>query len=417
MSADKIYNILEQAGFINSSRLFVKQKSKLQPAFRIISDADLLNRTLLFFQKIRAKILFGAGGLPILLSVFLIITGCHSTKIAENTTEKKYIMYPEAPDTARIQYLTKISSTLDLNQKKTPFKDFLLGREKVNALVKPYGMAIHKGKIYVCDMYGGGVSIWDLEKKTFGLLNTDGGGKLRGPVNCFVDENGDVYVADPLMKQVVVFDAKGNYIKSLGEKQNFIPNDVCVQGNKIFIANKEGNNILVYSKDSTKKLLYSFPDSTKDVLEKIQLPTNIAINNDKIYVSNFGTFQIKYYSLEGKFIDTIGSHGVNLGQFSKPKGIAVDRESILYAVDADFDNVQLFNEKGQLLLFFGDHYNGPGDLYTPAKVIIDYDNLKYFQSYVNPAYDLKYLIFVTSQYGPDKLNVYGRIEPKKPALK
>ena len=126
---------------------------------------------------------------------------------------------------------------------------------------------------------------------------------------------------------------------------------------------------------------------------------------------------IKRYTLDGEYIDSIGSRGDGLGQFAKLKGIAVDSESNIYAVDASFDNVQMFNNEGKLLMAFGGHYEGPGGLIIPAKVMIDYDNLQYFQKYVDPAFDLKYLIFVTSQYGPDLINVYGRVEPKSgPAM-
>ena len=64
-------------------------------------------------------------------------------------------------------------------------------------------------------------------------------------------------------------------------------------------------------------------------------------------------------------------------------------------------------------MFFGGNYKGPGYLWLPAKVIIDYDNLSYFQKFVDPSFELKYLILVTSQYGPDKINVYGFVEPAK----
>lgn len=94
------------------------------------------------------------------------------------------------------------------------------------------------------------------------------------------------------------------------------------------------------------------------------------------------------------------------------KGIAVDKENNLYVVDAGFENVQIFNNKGQLLMFFGGSYKGPGDMWLPAKVIIDYDNLNYFQKYVHESFDLKYLIFVTNQYGPSKINIYGFVETK-----
>jgi len=43
---------------------------------------------------------------------------------------------------------------------------------------------------------------------------------------------------------------------------------------------------------------------------------------------------------------------------------------------------------------------------------IDYDNLKYFEEYVDKSFDLKYLIFVTNQYGPDRISVYGFVEDK-----
>ena len=83
-------------------------------------------------------------------------------------------------------------------------------------------------------------------------------------------------------------------------------------------------------------------------------------------------------------------------------------------VDAGFENVQIFNKDRKLLMYFGGSYKGPGDMWLPAKIIIDYDNLEYFQKYVDPGFTLKYLIFVTNQYGPDKVNVYGRVTPKTP---
>ena len=52
-------------------------------------------------------------------------------------------------------------------------------------------------------------------------------------------------------------------------------------------------------------------------------------------------------------------------------------------------------------------------MYMPACIAIDYENLQYFEKFVDEDYNLKYLILVTNQYGPYKLNIYGRIELKK----
>jgi len=52
-------------------------------------------------------------------------------------------------------------------------------------------------------------------------------------------------------------------------------------------------------------------------------------------------------------------------------------------------------------------------MWLPAKVTVDYEHLKYFQKYVDPGFHLKYLIFVTNQYGPDKINIYGAVDVLK----
>ncbi len=342
-----------------------------------------------------------------------VFEGCNTnniTKTKDNT--KPLVIYPAPPEQARIQFLTKITSSADLGKKQLFFTKLILGQERAKAMVKPYGISIHKGKLYVCDQYGGGMEIIDLETRDFRFFRPGGKGMLRAPINCSVDDKGYLYIADVGRQEIVVFDEKENYVRCFGEKEKFKPTDVVVYHDKIFVANTASNKINVYSADSAGKLLYSFPDVEPTDKAFLGIPANIAVEGDRVYAADFGYAMIKRYTIDGKFIDTIGSRGDRPGQFSKLKGIAVDHESNIYAVDAGFDHVQIFNKDGKLLLVIGGHYQGPGDLIIPAKVMIDYDNIKYFEKYVDPSYDLKYLIFVTSQYGPDLINVYGRVDPK-----
>lgn len=347
-----------------------------------------------------------------LISAFIAFSGCKSSKTSKSKEATPLVIYPPPPEQTRIQYLTKITSTLDLDKKQNFFSKFILGEEKPKAMVKPYGLAIHKGKIYVCDQYGGGMEIIDLEKREMEFFRPQGKGKLRAPINCFVDDKGYLYIADAGRYEIVVFDDKGNFVNSFGEKEKFKPVDIAVYDNKIFVANISNGKINVYANDTSYKLLSTFPDIEPGNPGFLCSPSNIAVKNDRVYASDFGCPSIKIYSLDGKFIDTIGTQGDRPGQFAKIKGIAVDNELNVYAVDAAFENVQVFNDERKLLIVFGGHFTGPGDLIIPAKVIVDYDNLKYFQKFVDPSYDLKYLIFVTSQYGPNLINVYGRVDPK-----
>jgi DNA-binding beta-propeller fold protein YncE len=340
---------------------------------------------------------------------FLVLIACSSQK---NLPVQPLIVYPPLPDTARIQYLTSISSSDNTTIQRSKFSEFVLGEDESKQIKKPYGVAIHKGKIYVCDSGLGGLEIIDLNKKTFDYFLPEGAGQLRLPLNCFVDEDGNLFVADGERQQVVAYSITGTYISCFGEAENFRPTDVFVYKDEIWVTNVLDNHIYVYRK-GTYSLLKKIPDVEKGEPGFLYQPTNLIVSDDKVYVSDMGDFNIKMYDHEGQFIKSFGSHGTQVGQFVRPKGIAVDRDKNIYVVDAGFENTQIFDEDGNLLMFFGGPYKGPGDLWLPAKVIIDYDNLSHFQHYVDPGYTLKYLVLVTSQFGPDKLNIYGAVEPKR----
>jgi DNA-binding beta-propeller fold protein YncE len=344
----------------------------------------------------------------LLLITLWFLSSCSATK---NVAEKSYVVYPPAPDTARIQYLTSISSSDNTTIRKSGFNKFVMGEEESKQIKKPYGVAIKDGKIYVCDSGLGGLEIIDLEKKTFELFLPDGAGQLRLPLNCFVDDDGNLFIADGERQQVVVFNHHGSYVTSFGEKENFRPTDVFVYDDKVWVSNVLDNHVYVYQ-NGNFNLLYKLPEAEKGTPGYLYQPTNLFVTPELVYVSDMGDFNIKTYTHDGQFVKSIGSHGTGTGQFVRPKGIAVDKEMKLYVVDAGFENTQIFDKDGKLLLFFGGPYKGPGDLWLPAKVVIDYDNLKYFEDFVEPGYELKYLVLVTSQFGPDKLNIYGAVQIK-----
>ncbi len=343
------------------------------------------------------------------LFALIIALGSCSKKI----TPTNVVIFPAPPDTARIQFLTSYSNSESIQGKRNSFATFILGKSEPLAINKPYGIAVNKSKIYICDDFIKGLEIINLEKKSFNYFIPTGKGQLKTPINCFVDNNGYLYIADVGRMQIVVFDDKGNYVNAFGESENFKPCDVSVNDNKIWVADLKGQKIRIYSKDAENKLLFSIPELQKGEDGFLFQPTNLYVTNDKVYVTDFGDFKIKTYSHDGNFIESVGSYGKTVGQFVRPKGIAVDKEQNLYVVDAGFENVQIFNKDKKLLMFFGGSYKGPGYMYLPAKVTIDYDNLSYFEKYVDPSYKLKYLVFITNQYGPDKVNVYGHVEPIK----
>jgi len=338
----------------------------------------------------------------------LIFISCSGNKQLSNNIEP--VVFPPAPDEPRIQFLTSFSKSTDFTGEQSAITGFIMGEEEPLPILKPYGLAVGIKRIYVCDSQLGGLEIMDMEDGSFGYFIPEGRGKLKQPINCFVNQTGLLYVADAQRQQIVIFNSELEYVGEIGDSSVLKPTDVFVTDKQIFINDISKHSVDVYDRFS-RKYLRCIP-SVAIENNKLFSPVNISVFKDKIYISDLGDSKVKVYDLDGNYIRTIGMIGNSPGKFSRPKGIALDQDENLYVVDAGFENVQIFNKDGNLLMYFGGSYTKPGDMWLPAKVVIDYMNLDYFKDYVDPSFNLNYLIFVTNQYGPDKVNVYGFISKK-----
>lgn len=349
--------------------------------------------------------------LYLLIAGLLIPLSCTNKQIIKSPSDDNIIIYPSPPDPPRIQFLTSINTSFDIAGKQSGFNKFIFGEEQPKPIIKPYGIFVRNGKLYIADTGARGIVIIDPVNQNFDYFIPSGLGQLQLPINCFVDEEGKLYIADGNRRQIVIFDEQGKYVNAFGDKENFKPTDVFVQNNKIFVANLEAQKIQVYDSGDFSHL-YNFPETDQKDSTYLYQPVNIYVAHDRVYVSDFGDFKIKIFTPEGKFLESVGRYGRNFGEFVRPKGIAVDRDSNLYVVDAAFENTQIFNSKGELLMFFGGSYNGEGSMGLPAGIAITEELLDYFRPMVHESFELIHLIFVTNQYGSEKINVYGYIKPR-----
>jgi len=335
----------------------------------------------------------------------LVLAGCATPpKPQEEKKEAGPVFYPPLPNPPRIQFLTSFSGAKDLKKKeKSGLATFVLGKESIEEkmLKKPYGVTLFDGKLYVVDSSSGGYAIFDLKNDTF---HTVGG--LKKPINIAIDAEGNKYITDTILKQVLVFDRGDNRIKAFGQIGEMKPSGIAILGNKLFVTDLKNHQVRVLDKVSGE-FLYTIGTAGSDE-GKFVYPTNIAVGPDgNLYVSDSANFRVEVFSPEGRFIRKLGEVGTSLGNFARPKGIAVDRKRHTYVVDAAFQNVQVFNSEGMLLLFFAEPGIGPGQLYLPTDISIDYENVAYFQPYAAPGFQLEYVILVSNQFGPNKVNVYG----------
>jgi DNA-binding beta-propeller fold protein YncE len=345
---------------------------------------------------------------------FCVLVGLLSGCATANKTPKPYTFFPPSPDEPRIQYLTAFASDAELGRHRS-FADFITGEEKpADPLIKPYGLSVHAGKIFVCDTVAGVIEVFDLKKSRASYFSPQGEGKLRLPINISVDADGTRYVADTGRNQVLIYGDDGTFLEALGKKDEMKPADVAVTADRIYVADLLNHCVRVYSK-SGHQLLFTIPTDAKATVGKLFSPTNLAVDQpgNRLLVSDTGGNVVQVYDLSGKFLRSIGHAGVAPGLFARPKGVAVDRQGLAYVVDAATQVVQIFDTEGRLLLFFGESGASiQGQVILPAAVKVDYDSIGYFKKYVAPGRQCEYLIFVTSQFGGQKVSVYGFLKQK-----
>jgi len=338
-----------------------------------------------------------------------IISGCAS----RTHKEKEFIppAYPPPPEKPRFIYERTLRSSFDVKEQTAMerFKTFATGSVGAGyGLQKPYGIAVYQGRVYVADTVQRVVLQFDAPGKDFTVIGQEGLGQLSKPIGIDVDRNnGTIYVADNSAKRVVVYDKDGKYLRAIGGSDFFDrPSGVAVSpdGSKIYVVDTGGV-------DSDNHHMFIFDAFTGEHLKTVgsrgvengqfNLPLQVSTGPDgTVYVVDGGNFRVQAFYPDGTFKMAYGAIGRRSGQFSRPKGIAADKEGNTYVVDAAFGNFQIFNAKGQLLLYVGDRgFEGkPGEYMLPAGIAVDEDG----RVYMVDQYFKKVDVFRPADLPPDK---------------
>lgn len=341
----------------------------------------------------------------------LSLAGCLSspTRPAAGVTEAGAVavFYPPLPNSPRIQYLTTLSGERDLAAARGKFADYVLGDERESRqLVQPYGVALFAGKIYVADSRAPGLAVFDLTQRRFSLLSGVGGGRMKRPINVRLDSDGTKYVTDTGRDQILVYDRDDHFVSAFGRQGQFKPVDVAIAGDRLYVTDIKHHQVHVLDKRSGRTL-FTFGQAGSEPGELFH-PTNLAVGPDgDIYVVETSNYRIQRFTAEGRTVRSYGAVGSVPGSFARPKGIAIDRAGRLYIGDAAFENVQIFDADGRLLMDFGQPGDGNEGLSLPAGVSVDYDNVDAFRHFAAPGFRVEHLILVSSQFGPNKVDVFG----------
>ena len=319
------------------------------------------------------------------------MSGPTSTESAKKVSDQ--LTFPPPPDEARFYFERSIHSSADVapDTDSDKLRRSLTGeRVSGEGLSKPYSIAVNHGRVFVGDTVKHDVKVYDFPEQKYFLIGAEeddeGHGKLSMPMGLDVDKQGNLYVFDAKIKQILVYNRDGKYQRTIGDPDNFArPAGIAVdpEGTRIYAVDIGGSSsnehkVLVFDAKSGAFLFNIGKRGTAP--GEFNLPRDTVVAPDgSIYVVDGGNFRVQKFTADGKFISTFGSIGRQMGQFSRPKEAAVDPAGNVYVVDAAFGNFQIFNPEGQLLLAIGNRSNndGPAKFSLPAGIAVDGDGRVY----------------------------------------
>ncbi|MFI5398477.1 MAG: 6-bladed beta-propeller [Candidatus Binatia bacterium] len=296
--------------------------------------------------------------------------------------ELSHLVWPEAPDRARIELVSVFAGGVDLGIARsiwTRMASLITGGGDTQ-MVRPAGVAVSGGRISVADPGAGLVHVYDLAQHRSLALAACGETALGEPVA--VALLGDrIYVSDASLARIHIFNVDGGCEGGWGLEQGSRPAGIAAdeKRSRLYVADVGGHRVLGFDLQGNTVLRFG---SQGGAAGEFNYPTWLALDEaGDLYVTDSLNFRVQIFDPDGKPMGTFGSHGDGSGDLARPKGIGVDRDGHIYLVDALFDAVQIFDREGRYLMVFGSQGREPGHFWLPSGLAIDGDRIYVADSY------------------------------------
>lgn len=305
------------------------------------------------------------------------------------------VVWPAEPNIARYAYIGDItgeenfrSAANDTANTLSSFLYILIGldhsRRDPLVLQRPQsGITTPDGRIYVTDVSRQAVFVFDELLGTLDVWEQAGAGNtFSAPTGIASNTNGDIYIADSDQKIVHVMDHDGKYLGSWGSDILQRPTGLAYDSlsNRLYVADTAADDIKVFDNSG---LLVDIIGSTGDQPGQLNAPTYLSFSHDQLYISDTLNARVQIFTRDGDFIRTVGKRGIYVGQFNRPKGVTVDSDGNIYAIESYYDHMIIFNRNGELLLTIGGAGKGTGKFFLPAGIWTDKKDRIYVADMLN----------------------------------
>jgi DNA-binding beta-propeller fold protein YncE len=242
------------------------------------------------------------------------------------------------------------------------------------------GLAVSSLALAGCDLPAGSAPdlVWGLH----GIK----AGHLHKPRVAAFDRQDHLYLAD-LTDRIQVFDREGHFLRGWRTPEFNVdgPSGLTVDRlGRLLVADTHFYRVLIYNDKG--ELLFQLGDGVQGTTPgRFGYPTDVVIDRaGNFYVAEYGeNDRIQVFSPAGKWLRQWGGHGYELGEFLKPRALAIDEEDRLFVADSCNHRIQVFDTQGKLLKSWGARGEEPGQMCYPYDLAIGPDHRLYVCEYGN----------------------------------
>lgn len=194
-------------------------------------------------------------------------------------------------------------------------------------------------------------------------------GQLQGPAGLFIEQDGQLFVADRYNGRIEVFDSKGNYLREFGGGQLAQASGLARDGEgNFYVVDPIRERVQVF--DGAGELLFGFGEHGRGP-GQFQTPLGVAVQSSRnvLVADHFGR-RIEVFDHNGNYLSELTAAGER--PFNNTWAVAVDGFDNIYVVDLSLSEcANVFDPSAFFLFALGRHGEGDGECIQPHEVAID----------------------------------------------
>lgn len=315
----------------------------------------------------------------------LLVTGCTAAPpvstyhpVSEPAAE---ILWPAPPEVARFRYAGELLG--EANFPRGAGADSVAARlarwivglgggagRRPDRLLRPQsGTVGPDGVIYVTDAGRRAVFAFDMNASRLEIWErADRGEPFDSPVGIALTGDGQLLVADAGLGRVVRLDTAGRPTGSFGAGVLTRPAGIASSEEHVFVADAAAHDVKVFDPEGRLVRRMGLRGAGPGELNG---PTHLTLRDGRLYVSDTLNARVQVFSVAGEPLQQIGARGLYVGNFTRPKGVAVDSGGHVYVVESYHDHLVVFDGEGRYLLPISGADVGAGPFFLPAGVWTD----------------------------------------------